>query len=180
MLVGILGCLIHAAPEFREQSKGYYNYVEHITAGTGNGLKEAVKTFYNGMVREHSDYPNYPEPLMAAGMVINREYWLATSGSYKKGPRLSKLIHQTSPTASRKPSIAVTKSMASIGKFPTAPRSGCLPFTSKNLNWKNFRRMCRLLSTEREGNPGASSFIILAEKMVVAVVADRSSKTPFQ
>ena len=87
VVVGILGCLVHADSQFKKQSDDYYNYVEHISAGTVGGLKTAVRTFYEQMAAEHEQFlVDYPfQPVMAAGMVVNNEYWIASSGSYQPG-----------------------------------------------------------------------------------------------
>ena len=83
----ILCSLVQAGPEYKIQSDFYYNYVERISYGTEAGLEAAVKTFYEEMVEVHKEYikDGYPQPMMAAGMVVGGDYWLATSGSYVKG-----------------------------------------------------------------------------------------------
>lgn len=77
--------LVHGAATFCESPLGYYSYVDRLGSGSKDNVKEAVKRFYEEMQAPHSQYPRFPKPKTAVGMVVNGEVWLSSSRSFQEG-----------------------------------------------------------------------------------------------
>ncbi|KAF4630533.1 hypothetical protein G7Y89_g7607 [Cudoniella acicularis] len=86
--VWLLGPLVHAGPNLIEiPDLPWYNYDERIEGGNENSLPGAVKKFYEDMKEnyDHGEWGDYPLPVMAAGMVVDGQTYICSSGSYPEG-----------------------------------------------------------------------------------------------